>query len=292
MVAKESSEKKKSGFDGDKLLFDEDKEDSKKKNPIHDDEEIEEEIEEETAKQHAKHSKTKKFIQKDDDSITIKIPKLKGFMLERLVYWVLIVFLIIIIFSSNSININLGREKQNVIEGNVSLEANVEVNESAVIIEEEDLWGIIDNECVEVDSNFSITYSTEEECLTNIVQEIVCESKPVEVKILEINLNKDFNNKIDNVIIEIINNYNISLDRFYIELTSTNSEYGALFMFKDTFTNRNIQGCGGIQGIVLNNLSPSFVTTRDKDNLFNLRVYDYNNNTKEIASTTKTLRKI
>jgi hypothetical protein len=312
-------EKSEKGFDGDKLLFDNNKSKKKKKlvkesNNNDDDEEDDENLDEDDDIQteSVKYSSRKKDIHKDNDVITIKIPRISRFMIERILYLAIIIVLLVMLFSGprSPININFG--------GGGDIETDVLLSDEEVDVEDEvevivdddeevelskDFWGVVDSECIPVDSEFDgKQFSGEAECELDILK--TC-SGDIEVEIIAINMDKNDNKMVNNIVVEIVNNGNKDINNFYGDLKWYNSDSDVdvklLSRLKNSelsniagkypFTNQNIKRCGGEKAIVITNkeLATTFLSTREIPNTFEFTFYDYDDNSKKIDSSNKIL---
>ncbi|MFT4297971.1 MAG: hypothetical protein ACMXX5_02155 [Candidatus Woesearchaeota archaeon] len=329
--SKDSKASDDSEFEGDQLLFDE-KSESKKsklnennnnseKNSSKEDKEQDDE-DYFNPKHSSKSSTKKKCRAENEDCITIKIPKIKGFMLERIVYIVAIIFLLIVLLTSGGININLGSSNKTASNATTAIEFNdTEYNQTEQISDStnetiddsaKEYFGIVENNCIAVGEDFEgQKFSGEGECARALIEGVGLEGDfigscegDIKVEIVRINMNSENTRRVEDVIIKITNNDNSTFGEFYADLVWYNNDDEAIIRFNPKlkespdstiaglypFTNQNIRRCGGEKTITLNTeLASTFVSTREIDNTFRIRLHDYEDNSEIIASATRTL---
>jgi hypothetical protein len=244
------------GLEGDHLLFDEDKEEKaaveewKELIPV----KHKEHENEEFYGSHDEHKKPKKMIHHDDEGITIRLPKIHSFFIERLVYIIIIIVLAALLFKGFSfasfLHINDTVDDLNVPLPNATLNASTPVATATPVATpkntttKKEFWGVIDGECVPVDLTFEDnSYSTKSACLISLNQEdntaasgdTDCEEGKVTVSIDDIDYDEgDSSRVINSIDITITNNNNTILNDFALDLLwyQTNDDPDVKMMHK------------------------------------------------------------
>jgi len=180
-----------------------------------------------------------------------------------------------------------------------------------------EFWAIKLNKCEEVDVSYDgQSYSSKSKCEealgggnsitgTSTSTPKTCVDGDIEIEIRDIDVDSDNNKKIDSVVVRITNNANKELDDFHLVLYWYNSgtdsdvkyrsklrkSFSSSVAGKYPFIGQNIDQCGGKKDIKLDSeILSRFVETRSKDNTFEVRMYEYEDDDEKIDSATKVLK--
>ncbi|MCB9358823.1 hypothetical protein H6503_02745 [Candidatus Woesearchaeota archaeon] len=310
-------------LEGDKLLFEEKEESGKKEDKS---EKLDKKSSTKSKKSvhHNSDSSKKRLIEQNEDGISFNYKHISPFMVERIIYIIIILVLLVFVFkgcsfpSIGSVNISTSDSANSDVITGASNNTIVQNSSSTKTSEDQGTgtgyWGKIDGKCIQLSEaqllNLDNVFNSESKCKSSSSSTAsatasdddssetaseTCDEGDITVEITKVETSGDNENKLEEVTIRVKNNDQKDLNGFMISLKaeqSTDTYYllGTIRSNKIEY-NTKVNKCGGTKSVVLDDeLKQKYLPLRDRD--IDLVVELFDSDEEEIDSAEYTLKEL